>query len=75
MIIDTDEDTYQTGILAVKGCIAGKEIQDVIVDTGSPVSFVSSQFYETIKNGTQLQPMKGQYIAVNKFLLNIKGSV
>ena len=75
MVLDTEGDTFQTEILAVQGCIAGQEIQDLIVDTGSPVSFVSSQFYETIINGTQLQPIKGQYIAVNGSLLNIIGSV
>ena len=67
-------DTFQTGILAVQGCIAGKEIQDLIVDTGSPVSLVSSQFYGTIINGTQLQPITGQYIAVNGSYLNINES-
>ena len=75
MVFDTDGDTFQTCILAVKGCIAGIEIKDLIVDTGSPVSLVSSQFYETIINETQLQPIKGQYIAVNRSLLNINGSV
>ena len=74
LVLATGGDTFQTGILAVQGCIAGKEIQDLIVDTGSPVSLVSSQFYETIINGTQLQPVKGQYIAVNGSLLNIIGS-
>ena len=75
LVLSTEGDTFKTGILAVQGCIAGKEIEDLIVETGSPVSLVSSQFYETIINGTQLQPIKGQYIAVNKSLLNINGSV
>ena len=75
MVLETGEDTFQTGILAVQGCISGKKIQDLIVDTGSPVSLVSSQFYETIITGTQLQPINGQYIAVNGSILNIKGSV
>ena len=57
LLLATEGDTFQTGILAVQGCIAGKEIQDLIVNTGSPVSLVSSQFYETIINGTQLQPI------------------
>ena len=34
MVLDTGEDTFQAGILAVQGCISGKEIQDLIVDTG-----------------------------------------
>ena len=42
------------------------------MDTGSPISRVSSQFYETIINETQLQPIKGQYITVNRSFLNIK---
>ena len=75
MVLATGGDTFKTRILAVQGCIAGKEIQDLIVDTGSPVSLVSLQFYETIINKTQLQPIKGHYIAVNGSLLNIKGSV
>ena len=74
-VLTAEGDTFQTGILAVQGCIGEKEIQDLIVDTGSPVSLVSSQFYEMIINGTQLQPIKGQYIAVNGSLLNINGSV
>ena len=45
------------------------------MNTGSPESLVSSQFYETIINGTQLQPVKGQYLTVNGSLLNIKGLV
>ena len=75
LVLAREGDTFQTGILAVQGCIAGKEIQDIIVYTGSPVSLVSSQFYKTIINGTQLQPIKGQYIALNVSLLNIIGSV
>ena len=72
IVLATKGDTFQTGILAVLGCIAGKEIQDLIVDIGSPVSRVSSQFYETIINETQLQPIKGQYLTVNGSFLNIK---
>ena len=45
MVFDTEGDTFQTEILAVRGCIAEKEIQDLIVNTGSPVSLVRSQFY------------------------------
>ena len=75
LVLATGGDTFQTGILAVQGCIAGKEIQDLIVDTGSPVSLVSSQFYKTIINATQLQPIKGQYIEVNGSLLNINKSI
>ena len=75
MFLAKGRDTFKTGILAVQGCIAGNEIQDLIVDTGSPVSVVSSQFYETIIDKTQLQPIKGHYIAVNGSLLNIKGVV
>ena len=43
IVIDTEGDTFQTGILAVQGCIAEKEIQDLIVDTGSPISFARSE--------------------------------
>ena len=74
-VLTAEGDTFQTEILAVQGCIAGKTIHDLIVDTGSPVSLVSLQFYETIINGTQLQPIKGQNIAVNGSFLNIIGSV
>ena len=45
------------------------------MDTGSAVSLVSSQLYETIINEGQLQPIKCKYIAVNGSLLNIKRSV
>ena len=58
----------------VQGRIAGKEIKDLIVDAGSAVSLVSSQFYETIANKAQLQQIKGRYMVANGFLLNIKGS-
>ena len=68
-------ETCQTGILEVKGSIAGKEIENLIVDTGSAVSLVSSQFYKTITNRKQLQQIKGRYILSNGSLLNIKGSV
>ena len=44
------------------------------MDTGSAVSLVSSQFYDTIANKAQLQPINGRYMVVNEFLLNIKGS-
>ena len=74
-VLTAEKCMFQTGILAVQGCIEGKTIQDLIVDTGSAVSLVSSQYYETIINQRQLQPIKGQYIAVNESLLNIKGSV
>ena len=75
MVLPTGGDTFQTGILAVQSCIATKVIQDLVVDTGSPVSLLSSQFCETIINGTLLQTIKGQYITVNGSLLNIIGLV
>ena len=50
MVLAAGEDTYQTGVLAVEACIAGNEIEDLIVDSGSAVSLVSSQLYETITN-------------------------
>ena len=74
-VLTAETNTFQTGILAVQGCIEGKEIHYLILDTESAVSYVSSQFYETIINKVQLQPIKCQSIAVNKSLLNIKGSV
>ena len=74
-VLTAERDTFQTGILAVRCCIAGKKIQDLIVDTGSAISLMSSQFYETIINGGELQPIKGQYMAANGSLRNIKESV
>ena len=75
MVLTGGGDACQTGILAVQGRIAGKEVEDLIVDTGSAVSLVSSQFYETDANKAQLQPIKGHYMVANGSLLNIKGSV
>ena len=49
-----------------------KNIQDLILDIGSSLSLVSSQFLETIINGTQLQLSNGHYITLNESLLNIK---
>ena len=71
MVLTGGGDASQTGILAVKACIAGREIEDLIVDTGSAVSLVSSQFYDTIANKAQLQPIKGRYMVANGSLLNI----
>ena len=75
MVLAAGDNTCQTGILAVNGSIAGTEIEDLIVDTGSAMSLVSSQFYDTIPNGGKLQPIKGRYMVANRTLLNIKGSV
>ena len=75
MVIAARDNTCQTGILEVNGSIAGTEIEDLIVDTGSAVSLVSSQFYDTIPNGEKLQSIKGRYMVANGTLLNIKGSV
>ena len=74
MVLSTGGDACQTGILAVLGRIAGKEVEDLIVDTMSAVSLLSSRFYDTIANKAQLQPIKGRYIVANVSLLNIKGS-
>ena len=65
MVLTTGGDACQTGILAVLGRIAGKEVEDLIVDTGSAVSLVSSQFYDTIANKAQLQQITGRYIIAN----------
>ena len=65
----------QTGILAVKGEIAGKEIEDIIVDSGSAISLISTKFFEKLDNKKQLIPIKGRYMVANGSLLNIKGSV
>ena len=48
---------------------------DLIVDTGSAVSLLSSQHFDSISNGQQLQPIIGRYMVANGSLLNIKGSV
>ena len=64
----------QTKILAVKASIAGREIKDLIVDTGSALSLLSSQFYDTIANKAQPQLIKGRYMVANGSLLNIRGS-
>ena len=69
------EGTCQTEILADKSCFAGKEIDDLFVDTGFAVSLVSSQFYKTISNRGQLQPIKNRYMVANGSLLNINESV
>ena len=74
MVLTGVGDACQTGILPVQGRIAGKEVADLIVDTGSAVSLVSSQFYKSMSNKTQLQPIKGRYLVANGFLLNIKNS-
>ena len=74
MVLTTGGDACQTGMLAVLGQIAKKELEDLIVKTGSAVSLVSLQFYDTIANKAQLQPIKNRYIVTNKSLLNIKGS-
>ena len=60
MVLAAEGDTCQTGCFTVKACIASKEIKDLIVDTGSAVSLVSSQCYETITNHGKLQPLKGR---------------
>ena len=65
----------QTGILAVKGEIAGKEIEDIIVDSGSAISLISTKCFEKLDNKMQLLPIKGRYMVANGSLLNIKGSV
>ncbi|MCP6726107.1 hypothetical protein NL526_29025, partial [Klebsiella pneumoniae] len=75
MVLAGGADTSQAGILAVEGLIAGKQIEDLIEDTGSAVSLISSQLYETILNKGELQPIKGRYMVANGSLLNIKGSV
>ena len=53
---------------------AGKEVEHLIVETGSAEFFVSSQFYDTIANRKQLQQINGRYMVANGSLLNIKGS-
>ena len=74
MVFASKGDACQTGIFTVKACIAGGEIEDLIVDTGFALSLVSSQFYEKISIKAQHQPIKGRYMVANGSLLNIKGS-
>ena len=74
MVLAGKWDACQTGILALHGRIAGYKVEDIIVDTGSAVFFVSLQFYDTIANKAELQPIKGRYMVANGFLLNNKGS-
>ena len=72
MVLTGGGNACQTGILAVQGRIAGTEVEDFIVDTGSSVSLVSSKFYDTIANKAQLKLIKGCYNVANRSLLNIK---
>ena len=74
MVLTGGGDACQTGIRAGQGRIAGTEVKDLIVDTVSAVSLVSSQFYDTIANKAQLQPIKGHYMVANGSLLNITSS-
>ena len=62
MVFTEGGDTCQTRNLAVKACIGGKEVEDLIVDTGSSVFVVSLQFYDTVANKAQLQPTKWRYM-------------
>ena len=57
IILAAGDNTCQTGILAVNGSIARTQIEDLIVDTWSAVSLVSSQFYDTIPNGGKLNQL------------------
>ena len=75
MVLVGNEDTCQAAILAVQGMIAGKEVEDLIVDTGSAISLISTQFYDTLGGNLQLQPIKGRYMVANGSLLSIKGSI
>ena len=75
MVLAAGKDTCQTGILAVNACIGKREIEDVIVDTGSTVSLVSPQFSDSITTQRQLQPIKSRFMVANGFLLNIKRSI
>ena len=54
IILKAEINMFKTGILAVNGFIAKREIEDLIEDTRSAVYFVSSQLYVTITNRGQL---------------------
>ena len=58
MVLACGEDACQTRILAIVYWIAGKEVEDCIVDNGSTVSIVSSQLYDTIANQAQFKRSK-----------------
>ena len=64
-----------SSILAVSGKIENREIHDIIVYTGSAVSFISHAFYESFKDKQPLQPSKGKFMVANGSLIAIKGSV
>ena len=75
MVLVGSEETGQAGILAVHAIIGGKEVEDLIVDTGSAISLISTEFYKNLSNKGQLLPVKGRFMVANGSLLSIKGSI
>jgi hypothetical protein len=75
MMLTGTSDSGCSGILAAAGEVAGKQVEHVIVDTGSAVSIISTEFYETIKHKGALQPTRGKYLVANGTVLGSKGSI
>jgi hypothetical protein len=75
VVLTARADTGSKGILTVNGKIAGQKIENVIVDTGSAVSLISTSFFENLRKTSELLRAKGNFQVANGTQLTVKGAI
>ena len=54
--------------------MAGQEINDIIIDTGSAASIISTVLWNKLKSNYPLKNITTKYIAANEEILNVQGA-
>ena len=68
------EGTLSKGILAIEGNLAGRHFDDIIVDTGSAVSLISTSLWDQLHEKFTCTHVKSKYVVANGTPLTVEGS-
>ena len=68
------EETFSKGMLAIKGSLAGRHFDDIINDTGSAVSLISTSLWDQLSEKFTRNQVKSKYVDANETTLPVEGS-
>ena len=73
-VFATGEKAFSKGILAIEGNLAGRHFDDIIIDTGSAVSLISTLLWNQVFEKFSRTQFKSKYVVANVTTLPVEGS-
>ena len=68
------EGAFSKGIYAIEGSLAGRHFDDIIIDTGSAISLISTSLWEQLPQKFTRNQVKSKYVVANGTTLHVEGS-